>query len=273
MRSTRCSMRGAALAAALVAGTAGAAERDPLQARFIVDAGTFLLSTDTRVRLDGTLAVGQRGTDINFEQTFGIGDADRFRLDAFWRIHERHALRGAFFQNNRTGSRTLERDITFGNVTYPLSAQVSARSDATIGQLTYEYAFLRRKRYEVAASLGVYYADLKFELAGTSGQQLRQQDASTQAPLPLVGVRGLWRLTDALYISGQVQYFDVSVDPYSGSLIDLKAALVWQATDHVGLGVAYDDFNFRFDIDDGNDFTGRLRWDYGGVMAFASLMF
>ena len=94
MRSTRCSMRGAALAAALVAGTAGAAERDPLQARFIVDAGTFLLSTDTRVRLDGTLAVGQRGTDINFEQTFGIGDADRFRLDAFWRIHERHALRG-----------------------------------------------------------------------------------------------------------------------------------------------------------------------------------
>jgi hypothetical protein len=273
MRSTRCIVRSAALVGALMAGSAAAAERDPLEARFILDAGAFLVSTDTRVRLDGTLAVGRRGTDINFERTFGIGDADRFRLDAFWRIRSRHALRGAFFQNNRTGSRTLERDISFGDQTFPLSAQVSARSDTTIAQLTYEYAFLRRKRFEVAGSLGVYYADLEFDLTGSAWQELRRQNASTHAPLPLFGVRGLWRLTDALYVSGQAQYFDVNVDPYSGSLIDLKAALVWQVTDHLGLGVAYDDFDFRFDIDDEGDFNGRLRWEYGGLMAFASLMF
>ena len=30
---------------------------------------------------------------------------------------------------------------------------------------------------------------------------------------------------------------------------------------------------FRFDIEDAHDFDGRLRWDYGGAIAFASFMF
>src|SRR5688572_2097494 len=183
-----------------ILGSANAAERNPLDASFIFDAGTFLVSTDTEVRLDGTATVGNRGTDINYDQTFGIGDADRFRADAFWRFRERHGLRGAFFQNNRTGSRTLDREVTFGNVTYPISAAVTAESNTTIAQLSYEYAFLRRPNYEVAASFGVHYIDLEFKVTGATGQVRQDQEASTQAPMPLIGLRGIWRLTDHFYV-------------------------------------------------------------------------
>ena len=40
----------------------------------------------------------------------------------------------------------------------------------------------------------------------------------------------------------------------------------------VGIGVGYNDFGFRFDIDARGDFDGRLRWNYGGAMAFATFM-
>ena len=153
-------------------------------------------------------------------------------------------------------------------------------SELTVAQLSYDYAFLRRDNYELAGGIGVHYLDMGLEasmrpLAAQGDQASRSLDeeATTQAPLPVLGLRGLWRLPHDFYISAQVQYFYLEFDPYSGSLIDLKASLVWQLADHVGIGLGYNDFGFRFDIEDTRDFDGRLRWDYGGAIAFATFMF
>ncbi len=84
-----------------------------------MDAGTFFMSQDTEVRVDGELT-GEVGTEINFDETFGIGDFDRFRVDGLWRINDRHLIRGMYFENNRSGTRTIDRDINFGDETYPV---------------------------------------------------------------------------------------------------------------------------------------------------------
>jgi hypothetical protein len=259
-------------------GTASADERNPLAAKFIVDAGYFFMSTDMRVRVDGE-TTDSVGSDVDYDDTFGIGDFDRFRAEASWRIAPRHLLRAMYFQNNRSASRSVERDISFGDETFPLGATVNARSELTVAQLSYEYAFLRRDNYELAGGIGVHYVDMGLGLdatlvaqGGTASRSL-DENAATQAPLPVLGLRGLWRLPHDFYITAQVQYFYLQFDPYSGSLIDLKASVVWQLADHVGIGIGYNDFGFRFDIDDAHDFDGRLRWDYGGAIAFATFMF
>jgi hypothetical protein len=268
----------AAFLACAALGTAHAEERNPLDSRFIVDAGYFFLSTDMRVRVDGE-TTNTTGSDVDYDDTFGIGDFDRFRAEASWRIAPRHVLRAMYFQNNRHGSRSIEREVEFGDETFPLGATVDARSELTVVQLSYDYAFLRRDNYEIAGGIGVHYVDMDLKLdatvTGQGGQASRSLDAgaTTAAPMPVLGLRGLWRLSDAFYISAQVQYFYLEFDPYSGSLIDLKASVVWQLADHVGVGLGYNDFGFRFDIDDRGDFDGRLRWDYGGAFAFATLMF
>ena len=267
-----------ALVAYWLAGAANAAEGNPLAARFIVDTGWFLMSTDTRVRLDGETP-GERGTEVNYDDTFGLGDFDRFRVDALWRIANRHVLRGMYFENNRSSTRNIEREIEFGDETYPVGASVTAGSDLTVIQLLYDYAFLRRDNYELAGGIGLHMLDAGLSLAATlttqGGAVTRSavEEASTDVPLPVLGLRGVWRLPHNFYVSAQVQYFYVEFDPYSGSLTDLMATLVWQATDHFGIGVGYNDFGFRFDIDDEDKFNGRLRWRYGGVVAFASFMF
>jgi hypothetical protein len=259
-------------------GTASADERNPLAAKFIVDAGYFFMSTDMRVRVDGETTASV-GSDVDYDDTFGIGDFDRFRAEASWRIAPRHLLRAMYFQNNRSASRSVERDISFGDETFPLGATVNARSELTVAQLSYEYAFLRRDNYELAGGIGVHYVDMGLGLdatlvaqGGTASRSL-DENAATQAPLPVLGLRGLWRLPHDFYITAQVQYFYLQFDPYSGSLINLKASVVWQLADHVGIGIGYNDFGFRFDIDDAHDFDGRLRWDYGGAIAFATFMF
>ena len=267
-----------ALCACGALGVANADERDPLESKFIVDVGYFFLSTDMRVRVDGE-TTAETGSDVDYDDTFGIGDFDRFRAEGSWRIAPRHLIRGMYFQNNRSATRSIDREVEFGGETFPVGASVTAQSDLTIAQLSYEYAFLRRDSYELAGGIGIHYVDIGLSLDATitaQGSQVSRSAegrASTQAPLPVLGLRGLWRLPHDFYISAQVQYFYLEFDPYSGSLIDLKASLVWQFADHVGVGIGYNDFGFRFDIEDRGDFDGRLRWDYGGAIAFATFMF
>lgn len=256
--------------------TAAAEERDPLQSKIVVDLGWFFMSNDIRVRVDGETS-DAIGTDVDFDDTFGVGDFDRFRAEALWRIAPRHMLRGMYFENERSATRSLEREVVWRDRTFPVDASVTASTQLSVAQLSYEYAFLRRDNYELAGGIGIHLVEMGLGLAATLSAQggsvsgAVEEDARSDAPLPVLGLRGLWRLPNNFYVTGQVQYFQLELDAYSGSLIDLKASLVWQCTDHLGLGIAYNDFGFRFDIED--RFDGRLRWNYGGAFAFASFMF
>ena len=81
----------------------------------------------------------------------------------------------------------------------------------------------------------------------------------------------MWRLSDFFYMgAGACSTWRCS---YAGSLIESEATAHLRATDHVGVGLRVNDFGFRFDIKDRGNFDGRLRWDYGGAVVFATVMF
>jgi hypothetical protein len=253
------------------------ARPNPLDATAIVDLGGFFMSTDIKVRLDGE-ETGQVGDSIDFDDTFGISDFERFRADALWRFKGKHSLRGTYFTNDRSGTNELSRDINFGDETYPVGAVTEARWELELIQLSYDYVFRRRDNYELAAGAGVHMLDMNLSLdatvtgGGDSTSRELSQSGSTDAPLPVLGFRGTWLLPHNFYATALVQYFYIDFDEYVGSLSDLKATIVWQASKHVGIGLGYNDFRFRFRMDK-DRFDGRLGWNYGGAMAFVSVIY
>ena len=92
------------------------------------------------------------------------------------------------------------------------------------------------------------------------------------APLPVVGVRGMWRLGDKVYLDAQAQYFSLAIDDIKGSLYNYRAALVWQPTRRIGLGLGYDAFGVDVDLRK-DDFRGKVDWVYRGPQAFVSVAF
>ena len=264
-----------------VVGIAGAqadeAKTSPLDSKFNLALGGFFLSTDINVRVNGDES-GQPGDDIDFDDTFGVGDFDRFRADAMWRIKGNHSIRGTYFSNNRSATNELDRDVHFGDETYPLGAETTARSELQVIQVSYDYVFRRRDTYELAAGIGVHMLDANLSLdatvtggGGTTSRQLKES-ASTDAPLPVLGLRGTWLLPHDFYATALAQYFYIDYGDYTGSLSDLKASLIWQATPRVGIGLGYNDFRFKFRLDK-DRFDGKLRWNYGGAMAFVTVMY
>lgn len=250
--------------------------RNLLTEPFHLALGSFILQTDTEVRLDGRLG---EGTKFDWETTFGKGDATRFRVDGFWRFADRHKVRMLWFNNSTRRTRTFERDIIWDDVVYPASARITGEFDFDIYELAYEYAFLRRERYELAGTIGVHYTQFALALEGEGqieGEEVVsgkvRREGSVGAPLPVFGLRGLWNLSRNLWLDASAQYFALSIDQYSGSVTDVRAALLWQPKKWVGLGVGYNAFSVDLDVDT-SDFKGSLQWAYDGPMVFYSIAF
>jgi hypothetical protein len=258
-------------AAAARAGESPDVLEDPWQ----LSLGVFTVDTDTEVRLNGD---AQSGTDVNWEDTFGSGDVTRFRIDGQWRFADRHKARFLWFNSSRSESETIREEIVWGDETFPVNAKVDGEFDFDVYELAYEYAFLRRDSYELNATIGLHYTDLSLSLAAkaaASGGTLTadiKEEASVGAPLPVVGLRGLWQLPHHFWIDAQAQFFYLSLDEYDGSLQDYKVTVHWQPKKWLGFGLGYNRFAVDVDVD-ASRFDGSLDWTYEGPMLAYSVVF
>jgi hypothetical protein len=253
------------------ASPANAEAGDPLTDRFSLSLGGFLLNTDTEVRVDGE---SSQGTVIDLENEFGFDDIDRFRVDGYWRITPRQKIRVMYFDTKRTETTTIQDEIVFQDEIYAINTDIESTFETTVAELAYEFAFLRGDNYEVGASIGIH--NLKFTLGldvtGNNVNLSESRTAEANGPLPMIGLNGTWKINDKFYFQALAQFFKISYDPYDGRLTDFNASIVWQAFQHVGFGVGYNDFTTRVDVD-GDNFQGRLKWRYGGARIFVTASF
>jgi hypothetical protein len=261
----------------LIAAPAAFAGESPnlLTDSFQISVGTFGINTEPQISLKGE---SQQGGKVDFNRELGGGDAFRARLDAQWRFAERHKLRFAAFGLSRSKSRTLDREIEWGDEVYEVGAKGEFQSDFWVIQGVYDYSFLRRDNYEVGASIGAHWTSLsasiklKADVNGNPVTDNRSESASVDLPLPVIGLRGQWKLPYDLWIEGSAQYFALSIDEYDGNLQDYRAFLTWQPRRWVGVSVGYERFTVDVDVDKKN-FNGSLDWMYDGPMILYSVSF
>lgn len=247
-----------------------------LEAPFLLSFGTYAVDADTRMRVDGE--GGQQGTEVDWERTFGGGKVTRFRVDGQWRFADRHKLRVLWFNSDRNSTRTIDRDIIWGDETFPVGARVKGGISYDIYELAYEYSLMKRETWELAASIGAYYANWEASLSAmvtdpdTSTERHIRGDASLAAPLPVLGARFQWNLARDMWLDVSGQWFAVSVDQYSGNLQNYRGAFTWQPRKWLGLGIGYDWFSANGEVDS-SDFWGDLNWSYQGPMIYYSVAF
>jgi hypothetical protein len=256
----------------------GADHGNPFEERFSIGLGTYFMASDTRVRADRFNST-EIGTTIDFENTFGFDHETVFRVEAAWRMFPRHKLRVMYFDSDRSAFEHTEFEIRFGNETFPADIDIRAHFEFEILELAYEYEILRHENFELGASLGIHNVGLELALGATlstpggGGTFEREEEISTDAPLPVLGLRGRWRMARDLYLQGHAQYFKLDFGDYDGDIQDYEIGLLWQFSKHVGVGAAYNLFLTEVDAADEGSFEGRLRWEYDGPQVFVRASF
>jgi hypothetical protein len=91
--------------------------------RFRLSAGLFVPVNNTSIQVG--IKGGAIGTEIDFEKDLGFGKTDFTFLANFqWRISRRSRLNLNYYNIPRNSTHTLQKDITFGDNTYPVNATV-----------------------------------------------------------------------------------------------------------------------------------------------------
>jgi len=275
-REIRKSAPWASAAALLLAAPAVMAEGEPslLNDRFELALGTFGINSQPTIELNGSAGSAK----VDFDREIGGGDSFRGRVDAQWRFAERHKLQFSAFGASQDRERRISEEIDWGDTSFPVDALVKFDSSFYVIAGVYDYSFVRRDTWELGANVGLHWTHLEGSLkakAENSGGSLSgdvSESASLDAPLPVIGLRGLWSLTHDLWFEATAQYFALSIGDYDGNLQDYRASVTWQPRRWLGIGVGYERFTVDVDVDK-DDFNGSLDWTYDGPMIFYNASF
>lgn len=246
-----------------------------LQETLQLDVGLFVLGTQTKASLNGQ---GTNNPEYDFNRIFGTGyDNSRFRLDGIWRISERNHVQFMYFTNGVSRTKTLDQQIEWGDAVYDVGAEVTSKTRLSVYELGYEFAFIKKQSFELAASIGVHYTKVTVELDGMATVtppngipmtvQGEAKQASVPAPLPVIGLRMGWAFTDHFMLDAQVQALDLSYDQFHGNWTDVKAGVSYMINKHFGVGIGYDDFSTHLSLNKTN-FNGRLNVGYRGGLIY-----
>ncbi|HEX6994228.1 MAG TPA: hypothetical protein VF339_08790 [Gammaproteobacteria bacterium] len=245
----------------LGAAAQSAAAPDRVELRLGMQAFTQFTSA---VRVDS--ASRGIGTQLRLETDVALDERTRVaRADLVYHFNARHHVVLASYDIERTGTRDVSRQIRFGEQTFDFGTSVSASFDEEVVKLAYGYNVLLRPRATLGPSFGLHV--MRFEVGLAVSALSRSYEARTTAPLPVVGVRGHYRIGDRWAISGALDLFDVEVGDVKGVFRDVILTFEHDTFDRIGFGFG---FNLNsLDVSSGDDdFRGIIDLSFRSAMVY-----
>lgn len=233
---------------------------------FSVSLGAFFTDRDSDTRIDAE--AGDPGTDIDLEDDLGFDKSDTvFRLDAYWRFAAHHRIDFSAFDLSRTATKAIERDITIGDTTFEIDSEVEGDLDLNIYKVAYTWQFLNDESDFLGLTAGLYVADIGTSFSSSGPLGLSTESNDITAPLPVVGLRGEYHLSERWLLRGSAEIFLFEYNEFDGSLYDLFAGIDYAFNDTVALGLGLNSVRLNVGFD-GNRFQGDVDWAYAGAMLY-----
>ena len=237
--------------------------------RFSLQFSMFRPDIDTEVRLDPV--AGPFGTALDMESDLGLEDSDDlWQLDARLRFSKRFALAASYFEIGRSAQSTLSTTVSFGDTSFPVSADAETQFDTDILTASLRFSFIHKEWMEFAGSLGAYWMNVDSSI--TVQSLSLSESADVGAPLPLLGMDFRYNFIPKLALNVRARYFGVDIEDIDGSLTNFNIGLQYDVFDFFGIGLGYESFDF--DVTSNNaDFPGFLRLEYKGPKIFTTFQF
>lgn len=236
----------------------------------------YLGNFGTKLRVDPHVE-GIQGTTLDLEKDLGLdGSKTMSRVGFEWRPLRKHELGVSFFKARREGLRVIERQIVFEDTTFPIRADIQSKFNLDVWDATYTYWWQQSPRHGLGINLGVAGLAVKGELSARTtagGGFSLSESASTEFPIPVIGLDGRFLLTDRVIGSARGSILPhVKFKDYSGDAWVGRVALEYRPYDSVGVGVGYNYFNLNGTIEK-SDMRGDVGMTVSGVEGFVHFVF
>jgi hypothetical protein len=231
--------------------------------------GLFITDRETSTRFDSDAGPG---TDIDMENDLGLESSmnvARFG-GAYW-FKPRQRLDLSLFDLSRSSSRQIQETIDFGDATFAVDTTVQSEFDYEIVKADYTFAALDRANGYLGVTGGLYIASFKLAISEASLGTAESEELT--APLPVLGLRGEYRVTDRISVNGVAQWFSLETDDAGGSLTDFYVGAEYRVGRRMDVGLAYNKVTMRIEAKEPGGLDGQLDWSYDGWVVYAQANF
>ncbi len=245
--------------------------QEPLgRERGAISFGAFVTAPATSARVDSD---DGNGTDVDFEDDLGLDSSTTIlRLGGYWWMSKRNRLDFSVFSFSREGNRKIDETINFGDTIFNINTVVTSTQDIDIVKAAYTFAPIVKERGYLGVTAGLYVAQSQLGLSEPTLGKAESEDLT--APLPVIGVRGDYEITDQLTFRGALEVFGIDTGDVSGHLNDFYVATDYSFGDRFAVGLAYNDVSMDIGVDKGDGgFRGALDWGYDGWLLYFNVDF
>ena len=241
---------------------------------FFVDLGAYFPDRNVQLQVNGSLTAPN--APINFETEFGLDNSDQtFSLNFGWRFGEKWELGAQYFDVSSGGDTVLQEDIEWGDVVFEQGSNASVGTDFSILRIFFGREIKSSERYRFGIGAGFHWLDLDAFIEGDiiiagGGNRFASESVSISAPLPNLGVWYMYSMSPNWAFKARVDWLDVDVGDYAGSLLNASIGVNYQIVERVGVGLNYN----YFDLDGSaqkSTWRGDLKISYGGLYVDLSI--
>ncbi len=226
--------------------------------------GAFIADRRTSARLDSNQGPG---TDIDLEDDLGMETSLTVaRFIGYYWITPRQRLDFSLFDLSRTSTKQIDQMIDFGDEVFNVNTVVASESDLTILKAAYTFAVVDRERGFLGITAGLYVASTTLALSEATLGTARSEDLT--APLPVVGLRGEYEITDKITLRGAGEWFQIDTGDVSGNLNDIYVGVDYGFNERMAVGLAYNDVSMNVGASKTGGFEGALDWGYEGFLLY-----
>ena len=228
--------------------------------------GAFVTDRDTSARLDSDTG-GGAGSDIDLEDDLGLESSTSvFRFGGYYWLKPRQRVDFSIFDLSRDASRTIQENIEFGDQTFAINTVVTTSNDTTITKVDYTFAPLNKQRGFLGVIFGLYVSSNKLTLSQPTLGTRESEDLT--APLPVLGLRGEYEVTERITLRGAAQWFGIDTGDVGGRLVDTYVGGDYSFGRRFAVGLAYNDVALKVDATDDTGWNGQLDWGYDGILLY-----
>ena len=232
----------------MTAPLAAQAPRADLYDRLQLSGAVTTVILNTNIRVD---PANGSGTDIDAENDLGLPRSKlepRFALR--WRPWRRQEFEFGYQFARRNNTRVLDRDIIFGDSTFPAGATVASTLNTDQAFFAYRFAFVAKPRTQVglAVGLGALLMDAGVDALGSGGGIQYSQSEKLTGPLGSLGAYGRFLSGERWSWEAEIRYIGLSIDRFDAQVGEGGAAIRYAAWSRVLVEGGYGFSVIRVDI-------------------------
>jgi len=241
-----------------------AALNDPV---WIAIGGYFPKTSTTMQKNSTQLGVG---ASIDLQSTLGVSDrADAPYAEARFRLGEKWRIEASYFRISQTGNKTIDRDLQWGDVVFPVNAEVTSKVSFSDFRAAVDYSFYKTSDKEVGVGLGLHWLQYEASLASL---RVGSDAANVLAPLPVLSAYGQMALNEQWSLGARLDWLSLNVNQYSGGISVISVNVLYQPFRHLGFGAGYQFMSVEFQSTSGS-FQGKYNQNLQGPAVFLTVSF